>query len=377
MTKTKANPLQLSPSTKVVRPFQDTGGFTAVPNAMLDHIMPECSPNAWKVLCLIARKTIGWYDPDSSTGRKEDDWIAYSQIMKGTGIGSKTTISNAIDALLGGKYILRSEHRNSFKYALNVHYLKIDRENENGNRGTTGPEIGPEPGQKLDSDSPDNGTVVGHTKNKLLNKEQQQIAVVLSSNTHGNRPEVGQSLAAKRLPPRKGHCLLISLATLEINNDKGGEDDNGDLMKIRTPARLALVSASDPEEASVDNRRVEAICRSHLSADHLSWLAFRYYKQENRGVEILAHLANTVQAGYGYRKNEFDKWWSHYHAAVLLPPSVRRELAQGLKSFGIDVVEEWQTEKDLDCYWKKRENEPGFWANRPSAKVTYYDQEAG
>lgn len=78
--------------TQDIKPFSRQGYFTAVDNAVFDEIMPTLSGSEWKILSLIIRKTIGWH--------KELDGIAYSQMRKGTGIKSNTTIQKAVHSLL-------------------------------------------------------------------------------------------------------------------------------------------------------------------------------------------------------------------------------------------------------------------------------------
>ena len=63
---------------------------TPLPNFFLDHVMPLISATAWKVLCFVWRKTVGW--------NKRKDHISLSQISKGAGIGR----DSAIEALVHG-----------------------------------------------------------------------------------------------------------------------------------------------------------------------------------------------------------------------------------------------------------------------------------
>jgi hypothetical protein len=92
---------------------------------VLDHIMPDLSPNGWKVLCAAMRQTLGWVDENSETGRKEKDCISYSQFMKMTGIKSSATLANAIKENLDKGYLLREpsqRHPQGFDYRLNRDY---------------------------------------------------------------------------------------------------------------------------------------------------------------------------------------------------------------------------------------------------------------
>lgn len=97
-----------------IKPFEDAGGFTTFHNTILDHIMPLCSANEWKILCVTIRKTVGW--------QKADDWISLSLYKRLSGIKSRTTVIKAIQSLLGLGFLKRTPYRDSFKYALNREY---------------------------------------------------------------------------------------------------------------------------------------------------------------------------------------------------------------------------------------------------------------
>ena len=105
-------------ATKIYEPFKKSEKeFTLVNNFLFDHIMPNVKPNAWKVLCLILRKTRGW--------NKLADRISFSQIKQGTGISSDGTVSNALKELIQEGYItaLKSDEQwVATTYALNEDY---------------------------------------------------------------------------------------------------------------------------------------------------------------------------------------------------------------------------------------------------------------
>lgn len=103
-----------------MKPFDPKS--TTFTNASLDYIMPRISANAWKVLCLAIRKTAGWADLSTDSGRKESDLISISQFRKGCGIASNDTVSNAIKECLDNKYLIRVPEGNSFRYYLNLDY---------------------------------------------------------------------------------------------------------------------------------------------------------------------------------------------------------------------------------------------------------------
>lgn len=76
-----------------IKPFARQGFFTAIDNSIFDEVMPTLSLPAWKVLCFIIRKTIGY--------QKDVDFISYSQIRKGTGIKSNESVRRALMELRG------------------------------------------------------------------------------------------------------------------------------------------------------------------------------------------------------------------------------------------------------------------------------------
>lgn len=111
-----------------MKPFNPRS--TTVENIVYDKIMPTLSGNAWKILCLAIRKTLGWSDPTTKSGRKESDVISISQFMVGCGIGSNNTVIEGISECLEKGYLLRTPASNrSYSYKLNLDYeLSSDAE---------------------------------------------------------------------------------------------------------------------------------------------------------------------------------------------------------------------------------------------------------
>lgn len=98
-------------------PFADPGRkYTMMDNYLFDYIMPLVKPNAWKILCLIIRKTRGWH--------KTSDQISFSQIKAGTGISSDETVNNALKQLIGQGYILADKggQWDATVYAINTNF---------------------------------------------------------------------------------------------------------------------------------------------------------------------------------------------------------------------------------------------------------------
>ena len=72
-------------------------GTTAIPNLLLDKVMPKLGETSWKLLCVVVRQTRGWRMPDGS--RKQADWMSHSQLRRRTG-RSSAAVSRAIDVLV-------------------------------------------------------------------------------------------------------------------------------------------------------------------------------------------------------------------------------------------------------------------------------------
>ena len=109
-----------------IKPFEIP--WTPVHNYVFDEIMPKLSPNAWKVLCVAMRQTLGWAG-NGPGGRREWDTISYSQFMKKAGIGGRATVMRALKDCLKAGYLVRrrvGKHQGTDKpiyaYALNTDY---------------------------------------------------------------------------------------------------------------------------------------------------------------------------------------------------------------------------------------------------------------
>lgn len=115
-----------------IRPFARQGHYTVIDNFILDYIMPNVAPNAWKVLCFIIRKTVGW--------QKEEDKLSLGQIMDGTGIKNRNTVSNAISQLEQDNYILvhrPDDQKTPNTYSLNADYELVQKSYQVDNEAST------------------------------------------------------------------------------------------------------------------------------------------------------------------------------------------------------------------------------------------------
>jgi len=79
-------------------------------NWLLDTIMPQVDANAFRIICVIARKTWGW--------NKNADIISISQFAKLSGIKTRTTTIRAINSALESGFVSRSGKGRSHVYRM-------------------------------------------------------------------------------------------------------------------------------------------------------------------------------------------------------------------------------------------------------------------
>jgi len=73
-----------------------SGGWTPVPNRLVDDAMPRLRDTEWRLLCIIVRETIGRRDSDGERQRRA--WLSQKLLKRKTGRQSEA-ISRAIDVL--------------------------------------------------------------------------------------------------------------------------------------------------------------------------------------------------------------------------------------------------------------------------------------
>ena len=71
---------------------------TPFPSHLLDEVKPVLKDTEWRVLCVVARATLGWAE-GANGQRKSQDWLTQSQMKERTGRATEA-ISHAIDALV-------------------------------------------------------------------------------------------------------------------------------------------------------------------------------------------------------------------------------------------------------------------------------------
>lgn len=71
---------------------------TPLPNEIIDQHLPNLNQAQMKVLLVIIRQTLGWFDPKTKE-RKYKDWISIRFFIRKTGL-TKKSISLAIQELI-------------------------------------------------------------------------------------------------------------------------------------------------------------------------------------------------------------------------------------------------------------------------------------
>lgn len=134
-----------------MKPYFQPSNYTQVPNEVFDVLMKELSPNEFKILMVIVRKTIGFH--------KQTDRIPFSQFMEATGIKNRTTLSENLKKLKEKEIIFGTESV-PCRYGLNADWY--------GNRTKTGTEIVPE--------TSETGTEIVLSKESNINKKENIVA---------------------------------------------------------------------------------------------------------------------------------------------------------------------------------------------------------
>lgn len=146
-----------------IRPF-DVGGYFPISNWVFDVAMPRLSNAGWRVLCVAIRKTWGWADPDTSSGRQEWDQISYSQFQEASGLRSRSSVARGIEQCLAAGYLVRRQigsrsgiESPTFAYSLNLDF-EVDAP------GTLCVPEDPPTESPGTLSGPGPGTLSGHTK---------------------------------------------------------------------------------------------------------------------------------------------------------------------------------------------------------------------
>lgn len=202
-----------------IQPFIEQGHYTSVHDEIFDVVMPKCPPNAWKILCLVVRKTRGW--------RKEQDTIAYSQIREGTGIRSDETISKSLKWLIKENLLEvdrgkdRDGHQRVSKYSLNREYRieqtpEIEVEPTPGNVVRVATETVVRPSTEIEDYNNHRVTTEPKDKNHTPVGAETSSAAEEISNLHGPRQGQGES----KSPEDHVGKLIDDLEEMDVHLDR-------------------------------------------------------------------------------------------------------------------------------------------------------------
>lgn len=88
--------------------YSGNGNLTHIPNDFFDYTIPNEPLAVIQVIGVIIRNTIGWQSKHGMRRQKVE--LSFSDIMRRTRIGSRTTVSNALKSAIDGCHIRRVEH---------------------------------------------------------------------------------------------------------------------------------------------------------------------------------------------------------------------------------------------------------------------------
>lgn len=142
-----------------------------IPNALIDELIADISPNALKCYLVIVRKTVGW--------SKEWDFIPTTQLMEFTGIKKKQTVYSAIAELEELRLIeaLKETGKTTkyrLKLALEIVVTKKGTSTEDSNEVV--PKI--DTGTSTENGYPSKDTnKIQYTKEKINKKDFDPVAI--------------------------------------------------------------------------------------------------------------------------------------------------------------------------------------------------------
>jgi len=101
--------------------------YIVVKNSVFDYIMPTLSGDAWKVLCVVIRQTLGGttniLDPATQI------WVDMATLMQNSGIPERKVIDRALQECVYASYLVEhSENKKASQphYALNLNFVMPD-----------------------------------------------------------------------------------------------------------------------------------------------------------------------------------------------------------------------------------------------------------
>ena len=132
-------------------------------NWLFDEVMPQVKGNAFKIICVVVRRTWGW--------NKNADAISISQFMNLLGTSSRSTVTDAINSALNSGFISRQKIGQQYIYRMQYYEELVQNpvQSASPKSGTVSHKTSPESG----TTSPESGTVLVQnpvTQSKEINK---------------------------------------------------------------------------------------------------------------------------------------------------------------------------------------------------------------
>jgi hypothetical protein len=231
----------------IVKPFADHGNFTQIHNVVFDVIMPRLSPNAFKVLCYVIRRTKGFH--------KKSESLSYSEIQNGTGIGGSATVRAAIVELVKGGYILKKDGPGQWDktaYALNQKCQITTSETE----ATSETEV-------RASTSETEAVLTSETEGQSTSETEENVRKESTSNKLKERVLVADATPAA---PTKNQTL--ARAPKGANPPQGSPPQPTPQSTPADPLTVATLKALGVTAGTTEKRRKEAIAAAAaLAAD--------------------------------------------------------------------------------------------------------------
>jgi len=100
------------------------GEYIIVKNAVFDYIMPTLSGDAWKVLCVVIRQTLG--GTTDTVDPAAQNWVNMATLMQNSGIPERKVIDRALQECVYASYLVEHpENRKASQpqYALNLNFV--------------------------------------------------------------------------------------------------------------------------------------------------------------------------------------------------------------------------------------------------------------
>ena len=285
--------------------FAGLGNLTHIPNQWFDYCVPTQNLSVVKVVGVIIRNTIGFQTKFGF--RRQEAALSFTDIMRKTGIGSRTTVSEAIRAAVEGKHIRlvskgvfdhnAGQNSRSAVYAVNwsddtfysnPEVPKVSRRGirskpaegksmqatctapkaDRGFASPNGPEdvpgSGPKTTPKVDSERPPNWTAIRNNKRNNTTKQQHVDAHEVLA--QGNR-EMFDRLVAEGIEKSAARRLLVDFPLERIQRQIEWLPSRP-IRSSRTGFLIRAIEIDMPAPAKVEDRQTSGnLFAAHFYAE--------------------------------------------------------------------------------------------------------------